>query len=262
MSNIPPIPSADHLQRRHHNPFAFFFRGTAYGSGPMTSEDRPPGGPISAVVAGNAMRLTIVQGEQASVRVTAPADVLPRIKTRLDGNTLYIELQSGSYIGDMKVTIITPGISSLHLGGSCTAEVSGLSGDCCDIRLSGASRCTAEVSGLSGDCCDIQLSGASRATLRGTAGLARIQVAGSSRADLAEVAAGSWEVGCAGASTCVIAGPARRAELNASGASTIDARGLQAEQAHAQSAGASTIRLGRTGALRQATSGASTITTA
>jgi hypothetical protein len=240
MSTPHAFPSADHPHRWHLNPFAFFFGGPEHGSGPVTSEDRPPGGPIRAVVAGNALRLSIVQGEKASVQVTAPADVLPRIVTRLDGDTLYIELQSGSYTGDMVVTITTPGISSLHLGGTCTAEVSALSGDCCDIRLSGASR----------------------ARLRGTAELARIQVAGSSRADLAEVVAGSWEVGCTGASTCVIAGPARRADVKASGASTIDASALQVEQAQARAAGASTIRLGRTGSLRQAASGASTITTA
>ncbi len=212
--------------------------GATYGSGPVTSEDRPLIGPVRSVIVGNAMRVQVMQAKNTSLRITAPADVLPRIETRLDGDTLSIDLLSGSYSGNIVVIITTPVIRDMHLSGACTAEVAGLAGDRCDIELSGASQ----------------------ATVRGAAGQAHVQVSGASRAELAGVSASRWQVDCSGASTCVLAGSAQDAGLEASGASTIDAHRLQAKHADAQADGASTIRLGRVGSLRQETSGASTIT--
>jgi len=210
-----------------------------YGSGAQTTEDRHLAGPIRSVVASAAIHVTVLHSDVTAVSVTAPADCLPRLQTGLQGDTLVIGLLNGTYKGTITATITTPNLGGLRLSGSSTADVTGLSGDRCEIALDGASH----------------------AIVRGTAGLAHVVVSGASGADLTGVAAARWEITCDGASTCDLAGAADDAEVTANGASTIDARGFHPRSAHVQADGASTIHLGRVDQLRQDISGASTITT-
>jgi hypothetical protein len=212
---------------------------TVYGSGAQTTEDRHIANPIRSVVASAAIHVIVVQGDVTVVKVSGPADCLPRLQTSLEGDSLVIGLLSGTYTSEITVTITTP-----NLGG---------------LRLSGAG--TADVTGLSGDRCEIALDGASHARVRGTAGLAHVVLSGASGADLTGVAAARWEITCDGASTCGLTGTADDAEVTANGASTIDARGFHPRSAHVHADGASTIHLGHVDQLRQEISGASTITT-
>jgi hypothetical protein len=216
----------------------FVVTGSSFGSGPAITQDRPLAGPIHGVTA-NAIHLRIVHGDRAGLQITAPADCQQRIETQVQGDHLSINLLSGLYPDDMVVTIITPGISTLRLSDSSTADIAGLDGEACVVDLADSSH----------------------AMVSGSAGSVQVRLSGSSKADLAKVAAGHWDIICTDESTCIIAGKAQAATMTASDESTIEARTLQCDVVQATASGESSIHLGRAASLQQTSSDDSSIST-
>ena len=213
------------------------------GSGPVRTERRTLGGPVRTIEASGIVRVRVVTAQTASITMRGSSDLLPLIETELRGNNLRIGLRGGTWIASTEesvVTIATPGVSELHLSGTCQADVEHLTGDQCVIDLSGASN----------------------ATVGGCAEHVLVTCSGTSDVQLTELSAKTWSVNCTGASSCLLGGTARSAELKTSGTSSILADHMRLDHARATATGASDITLGHARDVQQTSTGTSRITIA
>jgi len=89
--------------------------------------------------------LEVVQGDEYSLQLSGPTDLVDRIETEVRGDTLYID-RDGSWeiwilgMGDRQVdiTITTPELKELKVEGAGVVNIDGLEGDSFEFDLSGA----------------------------------------------------------------------------------------------------------------------------
>lgn len=175
-------------------PFAFFPLVTALfacnladaqviGAGPSRTEARSVGA-FREVSAGGAVHLTINVGAPTAVTVTADANVVPLIRTRVQGDRLIID-STDAYTAKapVEIAITTPRLTALALAGAATAAAGGVTGDAFALDLSGGSRAT-----LVGAVTTIAIDASGAAALDGralTAQEATVSASGASRVDVA-----------------------------------------------------------------------------
>lgn len=92
----------------------------AYGSGQVTSEERTLGGPVRRMSAGSAIQVRILPGERVTLRLTAPADMLPPFTSQPGDIALHLNLLSGTYNGENRVVFAGPAFCGLQLTGAST----------------------------------------------------------------------------------------------------------------------------------------------
>ncbi|MBL8623722.1 MAG: DUF2807 domain-containing protein [Myxococcales bacterium] len=169
------------------------------GNGTARTEARAVGG-FASVSAGGAVALTITVGGATAVSVTADDNVLPLIRTRVQGDRLIIDsTDSYSPKTPVRIAITTPTLTALGLSGASSATATGVTG-----------------SGLA-----VDLSGASKATLAGTTAAITIEASGAAELDTTKLAAQDATVAVSGASHVALA-VARGLTVEASGASMVD----------------------------------------
>ena len=175
------------------------------GSGTARTEARAVGD-FASVSAGGAVALTITVGGATAVSVTADDNVVPLIRTRVQGDRLIID-STDSYTAKtpVRIAITTPRLTALGLSGATTATAAGVTGD----RLA------------------IDLSGASRASLAGAAAAVTIETSGAAEVDATKLAAQDATVAASGASHVALA-VARGLTVEASGASVVEYAGAPA----------------------------------
>jgi hypothetical protein len=175
------------------------------GSGTARTEAREVGD-FASVSAGGAVALTITVGGATAVSVTADDNIVPLIRTRVQGDRLIIDSTDGyTAKTPVRIAITTPRLTALGLSGATTAEATGVTGD----RLA------------------VELSGASKATLTGATAAVAIEAGGAAELDATKLAAQDATVAASGASHVALA-VARGLTVEASGASVVDYRGAPA----------------------------------
>ena len=147
------------------------------GSGTQKTEPRDVSG-FTKVAAGGAMQITIACGKAGKCEVTADDNVLPLIKTTVDGDTL-------------KVT--TEGSVSTRSGMKLALEVADLK----EVELSGAT--TLALTGVKNDALALTISGTGNATVSGETGAVTINLTGAGKVNAADLKAKTAKVDCAGA---------------------------------------------------------------
>ncbi len=177
---------------------------------------------FSAVDAGSAFQVNIIQSDTFSVKITAGENIFDRIQVTQDGQTLKIQVNPGVFFGtfDAKAEITMPTLNSLDISGASHGTVDG---------FNNADKFTAKVSGASlleltnfkvGDV-DFELAGLSHLTGSGTGGNLTSTVSGGSNLDLTNFQVTNADVDLSGGShgTVNLNG---QLNVQASGASSLD----------------------------------------
>ncbi|MCO6511267.1 MAG: DUF2807 domain-containing protein [Aridibacter famidurans] len=129
------------------------------GSGNVVTEKRNVS-EFTKVDVGGVFNVEIVAGKEQSVEVEADDNLLPLIKTRIDGETLRIESEKRySTRSRLTIRITTPNIERVDLSGASNAVISNIGNEELVLDLSGASR--VKVSGKTGSL-TLDMSGASK----------------------------------------------------------------------------------------------------
>jgi hypothetical protein len=137
---------------------SFNFRGEQ-GSGKMASEVRDIGG-FTGVDVGGVFQVEITAQKDFSVEVEADDNLLPLIKTNVQGGVLKIATACRlSTSNPIRVRIYAPDIESLDVSGAANVTVSGLKNSDLSVGSSGASKIK-----LAGETIDLKIdvSGASK----------------------------------------------------------------------------------------------------
>lgn len=116
------------------------------GSGAITTESRDVGA-FTRVAAGYDINVTIRLGAAAPIDVTAHANLLPLVATKVDGDTLEITaIQDFTSSQPVDVEIVMPSLDGVGLSGSSRGIATGLDGGTLDVNLSGGTDFTADGS--------------------------------------------------------------------------------------------------------------------
>lgn len=118
------------------------------GSGNVKTETRTINGEFNAIKVDNGLDLVVVQSDQVSVVVEADDNLLPEIKTKLEGKTLVITTDYNSYtnVSSKKVTVKLPKIAKIEAerGSSVNSEGT-LTSEDLDLNTSGGSQMNISV---------------------------------------------------------------------------------------------------------------------
>ncbi len=140
---------------------------TAYGDGTIKAETRNVSG-FSKVSLSGTGNLVIQQAPAESLTVTAEDNILPLIKTTVEGNTLVIKYQDNVSVQPTKPIIFALTVKTLtgvSVSGEGTVTLNGINTPSLDIHMSGAGNVTAH--GISTTSLDVNISGAANVAIDG-----------------------------------------------------------------------------------------------
>lgn len=191
------------------------------GSGVQSKEERTPGAFESLEIQGP-FQVDVQVGAATTIAITGDDNVVPKVRSELQGSTLHIDLP-GRVVTKLplKVSIATPTLVDLDVGGACTVDVAGISGARFDVDVSGASEVT-----LRGETTDLdaEISGASRLhATELTASKVEVDASGASKAEV--TANSSVDAEASGSSKVRVLGDPAEVSQDVSGASTIEVGG-------------------------------------
>jgi len=189
------------------------------GSGNIITESRAADD-FSAVEVGGVLRVEITAGKEFSVNVEADDNLLPYIRTEVDGDTLQISANEKlSSKNPILVRVTAPNIERINASGAASVSIIDIKNSDLSVDLSGASELTA-----AGETNDLNavLSGSSVIKARRlSSGSADIDASGASRAYV--LATKTLTAEASGASSITYQGNPENIEKNVSGASSIQA---------------------------------------
>jgi hypothetical protein len=110
------------------------------GSRVMKTETRPVDGSVTIITANGPVDLVLKQGATPAMQVVAEERLLPRIKTKQQGNELVIDFEEVMFHSNhpMRIELTLPKLEQLSLHGSGDARVNGFSGDKLVLTLRGS----------------------------------------------------------------------------------------------------------------------------
>lgn len=204
--------------RLTENVFNFSFGSAVKGSSVAGSETRSANG-FSGIAVGGVFQVEITAGKDFSVEVEADDNLLPYIKTEVEGNVLHIEATEriNSHT-PLRVRISAPDIDG--------------------VDASGASKFS--IIGIDNSSLKIDTSGASKVKIEGETAEIRIEVSGASSIDAESLTARTAVVDASGASSVNLF-VTERLVSDASGASKISYSGSPSS-VEKKTSGASSIR--------------------
>jgi hypothetical protein len=133
--------------------------GGEKGSGNIKTESREVTNFKSIDVSG-AFEVEIIAQKDFTLEVEADDNLLPLIRTEVDGETLKIKSEKGLKTSNpLKIRITAPDINGLELSGASKVNLANLSNDSLSLDSSGASKI--KIEGTTGNF-DIEMSGASK----------------------------------------------------------------------------------------------------
>lgn len=188
------------------------------GSGVRGQQDRDLGD-FQALDVEGPFVVQVEVGPATHISLSGDDNVVPKVSSELRGSTLHVELP-GRVVTKLPLTltITTPTLDDLELGGACTAVVTGLTGERLAVDLSGASEAT--LSGAVTEL-DVEVSGASRVAAVGLdATQAEVDASGASTVEL--TAHDEVDAEASGASTIRIHGDPPQVAQDTSGASRVE----------------------------------------
>lgn len=146
--------------------------------GPVTKETRSVG-KFSKIRVGVGVQATVKVGGEPHLEIEAQQSILPKLVSRIDGETLVIEAnKSISTNQPIRASIVAPSLDAIEASGGASVTVDQVKTDRFSLDLSGGARAQfpVEVSTLDGD-----LSGGARAEITGSAKSIRLSVSGGAR---------------------------------------------------------------------------------
>jgi hypothetical protein len=170
------------------------------GSGVVATESRPVTA-FSAVAVDGPLRVSLRPAAEASLELTAETNVLPHIRTELQGERLHVFLAEGglTVTREMSVRITVPELRAIE--GSAAAQI--------------------EALGFTASALETRLGDASSLLLSGRADRHELRLAGASRCRAEDLQSRSVTAELSGASNARVA-VSDALEVRASGASTLE----------------------------------------
>ena len=191
--------------------------GGERGSGNVTTEKRNATG-FRSVDVGGVFQVEVVAQKEFSVEVIADDNLLPLIKTEVDGSTLRIETERRiSPSSTVRIRVFAPDIDNLRVSGVAHVTVADIKNDAFAVDSSGASKIAVagETSKLT-----IDVSGASKIDAENLkAGNASIESSGASKINVN--VSGELKTDLSGASKVVYSGTPANVVTRKSGASSV-----------------------------------------
>lgn len=191
--------------------------GGEKGSGNVQTEKRTVSN-FKAIEAGGVFIVEITAQKDFSVEVEADDNLLPFIKTDLDGETLKIKTtEKFSTRSPIRVRISAPDIENLEISGASKFFVSNLANDSFRVDSSGASKISIEGATKN---LTVDMSGASKLNAENfTAENVSVDASGASRATVSVI--NNLKADLSGASKVVYYGNPANIEKKTSGASSV-----------------------------------------
>ena len=113
------------------------------GTGAVKTETRQAA-PFSKIEVGFGIHITVGTGAAKPLEVRAQENILPIIETDVQGDTLRIrgtsEFNSSTAV---EVTIVTPTLTGVSLGGGSSAQITGIAADRLEVTVGGGGSITA-----------------------------------------------------------------------------------------------------------------------
>ena len=188
------------------------------------------------------IKVIFTQCDLSYVRVTAPDNVMPYVKVKVEDNELIARIDNISTSGGTCVTVEAgaPTLSSVDISGVCSIDIDKLTTKNLDVEISGASKFTSGF--ITATSVDVEASGASNAQLSYIkANAVDLGASGASRVEARVDSALTVKADVSGASGVTLSGTCADATLEASGASTVNAKDLNAQRINSNTSGASTV---------------------
>lgn len=187
------------------------------GKGPVTSETRKPSAYSELLIeAPVEMRYSV--GSTASLKISAPANILPLVTTEVKGRRLVVGLSKPvSMSGAIRIEATGPSPEKTVVSGSGELRMTGLTGRTCALEVSGAATVT-----LAGqvDQAVLEITGSADVDAGQLRSLdARIDVSGSG--DLSAYASRSAKVKLSGSGDITVAGKPGQRSVERSGAGEV-----------------------------------------
>lgn len=206
------------------------------GNGNVESTNRQVDS-FSGLRVSGAITVFVMQGDAQSVKLTADANLLALIETKVSGGTLNIRTKKEISTNEkLTVHIVVPNLNSVNLSGVCKLNSKGIfKGDKMEIETSGASHVDFEL-----DCEDLELesSGASSITLKGSAENVEIEASGASNVKAYSLMTENADIDISGSSGVKV-NVEKRINAKASGASSINFKGNPQDVRQSKSGAAS-----------------------
>lgn len=188
------------------------------GSGNVQSEKRTVSG-FNKVRAGGAIKVEITAQKDFSVEVEADDNLLPYIKTEVDGSSLKIYSEGRIKTKNpIRVRISMPELTGLDISGASSGTVSNVKAESLDLEASGASKISID----------------------GEATTLVVEASGASKIDAENLRTQEAVADASGASK-VIVSPSAKLKADASGASTVYYTG-EPQSIDKRSSGASSVK--------------------
>lgn len=152
------------------------------GSGHVKSETRNASG-FHRIQVGGATHAEVKVGPKESLQISADDNILPLVRTRVEGGTLIIDVQGPtSTRNGIHATITLPSLDGVEVSGASEMNVAGLHASQFEATLSGASQVKSDGSAQK---VQLSLSGASRLDFSHVSSqVAQIDASGASQAKI------------------------------------------------------------------------------
>lgn len=178
------------------------------GSGKTATETRSVG-EFQAVKTAGAIDLTVKQGAQTSVQVSADDNLLPLLETVVEGSgdnaTLLVRWKRGESVysrGSASVQIVTPRLSLVSAAGSGDIQVQGFQTPALQVAVAGSGN--AKLDNLSTEDLGIRISGSGDVAGQGRAAKMKVNIAGSGSVKLTELKSDDVSVSIAGSGDAAV----------------------------------------------------------
>lgn len=117
------------------------------GSGKSTQETRTINGDFKHVAEEGAAIVDITVGPPQSVKIEGDDNIVPLVKTRVEGGTLIISMkESVKTVEKLRVTISMPALEGVQLDGAGSIHIHGMSGPKLEAGINGAGQIVASGS--------------------------------------------------------------------------------------------------------------------
>ena len=156
-------------------------------SGPRVSEDRDIDA-VESVVIKTDGDLTVTVGDTPSLRITAPASVLDRLTSEVDGDTLVLGARApffGFGGADVRYELVVPRLTDVTVEGSSDVDADFRGADDVSIVIEGSGEVTG--SGIDAKTVTLTIDGSGDIELTGTVDEQDIEVSGSGDIDTDEL---------------------------------------------------------------------------
>ncbi|MES2149251.1 MAG: head GIN domain-containing protein [Pseudomonadota bacterium] len=210
-----------------------------HGDGHLTTERRTVGNLPGLDVSGP-LHVDVRVGSEPSMQVEADANLLPFIRSEVNGNTLRIWVEGNIHSNNpMRVSYTVPVLSQLRSGGSGRMVVSGLNGASLNFNKSGSgeSQLAGRVANL-----EVQVSGSGAVNASALqSGNANINITGSGRMTLGQVQAEAVTVNVHGSGDLQASGSVQTLDAHVHGSGGANLVGLASQRAELTTSGSGGI---------------------